>query len=358
MTDEKKLLGEETQQNTAQEDSDPTTHESPAGRKDSSAADAYPEAQMEAGAEKKVKTAAELAGGGIASEEVRAVTPPQRPNPSNLPLLLVLLIVVIVGIGYYLLEPTPAPQQVVAVKKQPIPQRNDAPGVKEELLEPPPVAAVGEETEKQAAVDESSEEKEAVKAVAAEPQGPAEEEGALAQPADAEVPKVAPLPEVAQPRVVKPVDKPQPTAMYAVLVGPLIGQQEVAEATTQLRKLGFEPELTRGKGPVEMIRLLEGVYPPAEARKRIQVIKQKTGDAFLMPTGENLAIYVGSFHDQGRAAKFSAQLAEKGVKVSQVTSDVELDGRMLKALQADQETAQQVAKHIAQYGLRAQVLRQ
>lgn len=48
-----------------------------------------------------------------------------------------------------------------------------------------------------------------------------------------------------------------------------------------------------------------------------------------MPLGKSLAISVGSFTDSERAQRYADELAKKGINVLPITSDIELDGRML-----------------------------
>lgn len=280
--------------------------------------------------EEYIKTAGDVAGGGIGGGEVRSVDSPPAQKASNRPLILLLLFVVVVGAGYFLIsggsgsEPTSQAVVSTAPKKQPIPERQPVTDpVKEEAVEQPPIASVEQP-------------------LAAKPQ--------VKAVAQAVPPKVASTPEAA-------VVKPAPVVLYSVLVGPFISKSTQDSANAELKQLGFDPQLTQGKGVVTMTRLLEGVYPDAEARLRIIEIKKKTGDAFMLPTGDMRSIYVGSFSDAERAANYAEQLAEKGLKVSLVSSDIEMSGKMLLAVQADQKTARQVAELIGRSGLKTQVVR-
>ncbi len=273
------------------------------------------------------KTAGDVAGVGIAGGEVRLVTTAKKT--SNLPLALLLLFVVLVGAGYYFIAVVPSSEtslQSVTVslpKKQPIPERvAQAVPIKEVSVEQPPIAAEPQPV--------------AEKLPAAEPAAETKFSAVAAAGAEVEF---------------------TPAVIYSVLVGPFITKTTLNATIKQLRGLGFDPRQMPGRGLVAMTRLLEGVYPEARARQRLAVIKKQTGDAFMLPTDDKWAVYVGSFSDSERAAGYADQLAEKGIKVSRVTTDIEMSGKMLLAVQADQQTARQVAELIGRSGLKTQVVR-
>ncbi len=276
---------------------------------------------------------ADIAGQGIASGEVRAVEPPPRLGTSNLPLLVALLLVVLFGIGYSLLSgsgPSSTPEAEIA-QRQPMPKRYESDKqIQEETVDQQSVAAV-----------EPAPKADPVKQVAA------------VVPAIEKVEKQAAL--AVESTVAKPSVKPAP--LYRVMVGPFLSKNALENAQAQLRELGFESQPTKGRGMVTMIRLLEGIYPVAEAREQLKKIKKSVGEAFYLPAGDKRAIYVGSFSDPERAASYAEKLAKKGVRVTQAPSDVEMTGKMLIALQADQDTARQVAALIGQAGLKTQVVR-
>ncbi|NOY13569.1 MAG: SPOR domain-containing protein [Deltaproteobacteria bacterium] len=289
-----------------------------------------------AGEEDQPQAFQDIAGSGIATGEVRAVEVPPRRSSSNLLILLMLSAVALFGVGYYLLSggPPAHDQPANAVQRQPIPQRpvGVEPVTKEAVAQQPVAAAgsvVAPETEKTAAV-------------ASPPVPPAGGMEATTKP-------------VARPLVATTPTKTTP--LYRVMVGPYLNRAAVKKATGQLRELGFEAQPVKGRGMVTMTRLLEGVYPLAEARARLAKIKINIGAAFMLPHGDDWAIYVGSFSDRTRAARYAEELAKKKLKVTQVRSDVEMSGKMLIALQADQKTALQVAALIGKSGLTAQVVR-
>ena len=143
--------------------------------------------------------------------------------------------------------------------------------------------------------------------------------------------------------------------LFTVTVGPFINSVELRQAMSQLQELGLNPQKNPGRGPIRMIRLLEGVYPAAKARARLAMVQKVVKSAFLMPDGDNLAVYAGSFHQEDRAQQLQEDLADKMLNVTLVNSDITMDGTMLTALQADQQTAREVAGHISSFGLQAQV---
>jgi len=268
---------------------------------------------------------ADIAGGGIAGGEVRAVEPPPKAGSSNRLLILLLLAVILLGGGVFLLNTgllssIPSETDVSTVVVQPqapikIPIERS---VEEVVMEQKPVAAA--DVKNQPAKS------------GANPQAKTE------------------------PAVVAAV-RPKSSEIYSVLVGPYLSTAGLDTAAAELSKLGFGSEQTKGRGMVTMIRLLEGVYPPDQARHKLAAMKKKVKSAFLLPDGKKLALYAGSFADSERAERYRAQLAKQGIDVRQVASEIEMDGKMLLAVQADLETAKQIAEKISRSGFKTQVVR-
>ncbi|MFK5927800.1 MAG: hypothetical protein QM483_14330 [Desulfuromusa sp.] len=145
--------------------------------------------------------------------------------------------------------------------------------------------------------------------------------------------------------------------LFTVTVGPFVNTVELEQATNQLQELGLKPQKKTGRGLVTMIRLLEGIYPAEEARMHLAALKQDVKSAFLLPNGDGLAVYAGSFHQEDRARQMQGDLAQKKVNVTLVDSRISMNGTMLVALQADQQTAGEVAAHISSFGLQTQVIK-
>lgn len=264
----------------------------------------------------------DIAGSGIAGGEVRVVKIPPRRGSSGRLWLAMLLLVVLFGAGYYLLTGgfhQPSPEEI-STQRQPMPKRYPVDQqVEVEVLEQRQVVAEPvAEPDKRLSIVET---KPAVSIV---------EEQNVAEPA---------------------------VPLYRVLVGPFLSSSAVEKAKAQLLELGFAAQTTKGRGLVTMTRLLVGVYPAAEVRAQLAEIKKQVDDAFMLPNGEQRAIYVGSFQDSERAAEYAKTLAHKGIHVTLMPSDIEMNGKMLVALQADQDTARQVATQIGKFGLKTQVVR-
>ena len=155
------------------------------------------------------------------------------------------------------------------------------------------------------------------------------------------------------PEVIPPVDNTIP--LFTVNVGPFISDTELQQAISQLKAIGFQSQKKPGRGQVVMIRLLEGIYPTGEAQAHLAALKKVVDSAFLMPDGDNLAVYAGSFHEESQARLTRDELAHKKVRVSLVDSEVTMNGTMLMVLQADQQTAGEVAAHISSLGLSTHV---
>ena len=144
--------------------------------------------------------------------------------------------------------------------------------------------------------------------------------------------------------------------LFEVKVGPFLGRDELDQAISDLQELGFQPEQIRGDGLVKMIRLQKGIYPDKEARAQLEKLKKKVKSAFLLRDEEGtLAVYAGSFHQEKRALKMQEDLAKKGINVTLVDNEVIMKGTMLTVLQADQQTAREVADHIATFGFYTQI---
>ncbi|MBE9485731.1 MAG: hypothetical protein IMY82_01005 [Chloroflexi bacterium] len=275
--------------------------------------------------------AVDIGGGGIAEGEVRVVGPPPESGSSKLPLGVILLLVVLFAAGYFLFNTTggvqPQQQAESSLQRRTIPARPALDKqVKEEIIDQQQIAVA--------------------------------EKRQIANPLDSPSEKAAAKgPEVKETPLAVEKSASEPGILYRVMVGPYLRKDALGEAQKKLRELGFEAQQTRGSGKVSMLRLLEGTYAATVAHNRLRQVKKLTGDAFLLPSGDKLALYVGSFHDQKRAAGYADELAGKGIHVHPVKSEVEMQGHMLMALQADYQTALQVAERIGNAGLITQVVR-
>jgi len=276
----------------------------------------------------------DIAGQGIAAGEVRVVEAPSDRGSSYYTLLALVLLVVLLGGGYYLVNGggSGSPQLTVESKRSepkryPIDKRVEVEVVAQEQVA---VAGAVNKPQSQNAVVSGK-------------------------------PKAVVTNQAEQPKAIKVVvAKKAPTVVaskpqYQVLVGPFLNSGTLDKARGQLQSLGFEAKVTKGRGKVKMTRLLEGVYPRAEARERLQVVKKRVGDAFMLQTGEMWAIYAGSFSDPERAAKYADQLVVKGVNLTPIVSEVTMNGKMLVAVEGSQQKAKKAAAKVGAAGLMVQV---
>jgi hypothetical protein len=84
-----------------------------------------------------------------------------------------------------------------------------------------------------------------------------------------------------------------------------------------VRRLGFEPELSPERREVEMIRLLIGVFSAEEARERLRELAKEAASAFILPRGNRVAVYAGSYYSINEARNFSARLARRGIRTQE-----------------------------------------
>lgn len=291
------------------------------------------EASVEDEGSPRTEDDASVAGEGLAASEIRVVDPPPKQRSSSTLLLVVLLLVVLLGgvyalfTGGFLMTAPPANNvqtAKVAAKRYAIDR-----DVKVEVVEQQQVATVEEVKEpkpRQIAPEKTSAGKDKIPAQK-EPMATADKESSV---------------------VAK-------TPAYQVLVGPYLSKSTLKKAAQQLRELGYETEVTKGRGKVGMTRLLEGIYPLDEAKLRLQEVKGSISDAFMVPTGDKMAIYVGSFVDAPQAKKYADELALQGVNVTPIATDVVLNGKMLVAVQGAQQEVQAAAAKIKAAGLTTQI---
>jgi hypothetical protein len=108
---------------------------------------------------------------------------------------------------------------------------------------------------------------------------------------------------------------------------------------------------------VKFFRLLEGVYPPAEARKRMEAFKKAGCSAFVVPEGRHLALYAGSFRQPGSALSAKKSLQRKQIKVTVREHDVEKQGTMLLVHRVEPQLAEKIAKQMLKHRLATNEIR-
>jgi len=261
-------------------------------------------------------------------------------------LLLVLLLVVLgIAAGYYLLGvPQPEPPLAVAavVKKQPIavPQKTE-PKVAAEAPAAPKPAPAGEEV----AAQETPAGKDVV-----EQEMPAAEPAA-APPAEGDkVAEKPPVPSTEEPSAV------ETAGSYVVQAGAFLLQSNLEAAEKQVRQLGFEPRVSQGEKVVPMTRLRVAVLPAAEAEEKMREIADLAPDAFLLKSGDEMALYAASYYDLDQARKDADRLYEQGLRVVEEPAEVAVPLYLLSFGDfADLASARQEAGSARQIGLEAYV---
>jgi len=143
--------------------------------------------------------------------------------------------------------------------------------------------------------------------------------------------------------------------IYRVLVGPFISPGDLERAAALLRERGLQPQQQRGSGTVDMIRLLEGIYPLAQAQLRLEEIRKDFSSAFLLPDGDRWALYIGSFSDRERARRQQRELAERQIEVAQVDSQLTIEGPLLVVVRSGLKAAEEIAAELDASRLRARI---
>ena len=144
--------------------------------------------------------------------------------------------------------------------------------------------------------------------------------------------------------------------LCSIEIGPGINKRVLEQANEMLHSRGFDVRQTSGTGTVRVTRLLEGVYPTKDARKRLKELKKTVDSAFVLPEGGQLALYAGSFCRTDRAIRLMELLEQKRIKVTAVTGEIEKKGRMLVVQQVDRQTAETITEQMSRLGLTAKVI--
>ncbi len=134
--------------------------------------------------------------------------------------------------------------------------------------------------------------------------------------------------------------------LQTLKIGPCLNQHELGLATAILNHYALNAEQSAGSGLVAIVRLLEGTYPPIDARERLIILKRKVPSAFVLPKGSQLGLYAASFHELERAVKFVKTLKQKQIKVAIVPAKVELNGKMLLTKQLDNNIATKISAEL------------
>jgi adhesin transport system outer membrane protein len=138
---------------------------------------------------------------------------------------------------------------------------------------------------------------------------------------------------------------------YSVEIGPCIMERGLTLAKDILLDHGFVFQQTSGVGKVRFTRLFEGTYAPDEARRRLAVLKEIVDSAFVVPQGEQLGLYAGSFRDHRRAVRFAEVLRRKQIAVTPVNCDLWMRGSILIVRGLDQQDVEKISEQMSKLGL-------
>ncbi len=142
---------------------------------------------------------------------------------------------------------------------------------------------------------------------------------------------------------------------YDVIIGPFITKSRLHEGEAYLKAKGLLFVSEAGSGPITMMRLREGVYAPDVARKRLaEMVSAGFRDSFVLPAGDMLAVYAGSFVDQNRADMLSQDLAQKNITVVQVDAEMNKQGRILRLKDISEPISIELEKEFSDKGIHVQ----
>jgi cell division protein FtsN len=172
----------------------------------------------------------------------------------------------------------------------------------------------------------------------------------------AQVPTAAPK---AQPEPVAQSATPvSGSGPYTIQAGAYAETTNRDQAMKKLRQLGFEARSTPVTRTQAMTRLLIGVYATDVARAKAKELAPRAPKLFILKQGDQLAVYAGSFSDPNKAKDAAAELARRGVQVSEERAEVESTlWRLTFGGFADAASAKAAAAKAKAAGLEARVIR-
>ncbi len=100
---------------------------------------------------------------------------------------------------------------------------------------------------------------------------------------------------------------------YTLLAGAYVSPVLLKSAISKVRSLGYQPRTLSDAKTVEMTRVRIGVYAPAEAKAKLAELKKIAPDAFILPEGEQVAVYAASHFDPTAHNAFAERLRQAGV---------------------------------------------
>ncbi len=174
----------------------------------------------------------------------------------------------------------------------------------------------------------------------------------------AAAPVVAAVPPVTAVESEEAVFRPAASGGYGIQVGAFLLPANLQRAEARLRQLGLTGQALATSKPVTMIRLRVGTFPKAQGVAKLKELAELAPDAFLLPQGEELAVYAGSFHDLDGARRFADRLYQQGIHLTEEKTVVPLPLTLLRVEGfADRDAALVAAEKIRATGLDAMVLK-
>ena len=138
---------------------------------------------------------------------------------------------------------------------------------------------------------------------------------------------------------------------YSIEVGPIIGDRDVKAASSILHSNGLEFQQIPGVKTVTVTRLLEGVYTRENANKRFKEIQEFVDSPFIISEKGTFAVYVATYHDQKKANQKIKQLAQKNIKATALTTELQLKGIILVVKNVDGSIRQTITDQMSKIGL-------
>lgn len=121
----------------------------------------------------------------------------------------------------------------------------------------------------------------------------------------------------------------QSPELFQVQIGPVIRDAVLQRIRSEIGGHNRSIKEGSGSGLVMMTRLREGRYPKGQAKARLAELKQQAPSAFMLPAGDQIELFVGSFRSPQQAEQMRDQLAQQGLAVEAVATTLEMSGTML-----------------------------
>lgn len=139
--------------------------------------------------------------------------------------------------------------------------------------------------------------------------------------------------------------------LYSIEVGPIMGDRDLKAASRILHNNNLEFQQTPGMKTITVTRLLEGLYTRENANKRFKEIQEIVESPFILSEKGKFAVYVATYHDQKQANRKIIQLAQKNIKATAVTTELQLKGIILLVKDLDASSRQTITDQMSKIGL-------